>query len=112
MVILGDDLRLVRITKVVGVGCNFIKFGVEALGSSSKDEVPVQRIIISFSPDDFHLTCVQCLKHYFFHRFLKLMRDVVDVERVWDESEMMAQEDLNAGYGKLLCNMFRFIIWE
>jgi hypothetical protein len=41
MVILGDDLRLVRITKVVGVGCNFIMFGVEMLGSSSKDEVPV-----------------------------------------------------------------------
>ena len=92
MVILGDDLRLVRITKVVGVGCNFIKFGVETLGSSSKDEVPVQRIIISFFSDDFHLTCIQCLKHYFFHRFLKLMREVVDVERVWDESEMMAQE--------------------
>jgi len=40
-VILGDNLRLVKITKVVGVGHNFIKFGVEVLGSSSKDEVPV-----------------------------------------------------------------------
>ena len=41
MVILGDNLRLVRITKVVGVECNFIKFGVEMLESSSKNEVPV-----------------------------------------------------------------------
>jgi hypothetical protein len=40
-VILGDDLRLVKITEVIGVGRNFIKFGVEMLGSSSKDEVPV-----------------------------------------------------------------------
>ena len=112
MVILGDDLRLVKITKVVGVGRNFIKFGVETLGSSSKDEVPVRRIIISFSPDDFRLTRFQRLKCYFFRRFLKSMRDVADVERVWDESEVMAQEDLNAGYGKLLCEMFRFMIWE
>jgi hypothetical protein len=111
-VILGDDLRLVKITKVVGVGRNFIKFGVETLGSSSKDEVPVRRIIISFSPDDFRLTRFQRLKCYFFRRFLKSMRDVADVERVWDESEVMAQEDLNAGYGKLLCEMFRFMIWE
>jgi len=55
----GDDLRLVKITKVVGVGCNFIKFGVETLGSASKDEIPVQRIIVSFSLDGFHLTCSQ-----------------------------------------------------
>jgi hypothetical protein len=41
MVVLGDDLRLVKITKVVGVGRNFIKFGVEMLGSASKDEIPV-----------------------------------------------------------------------
>jgi hypothetical protein len=41
MVVLGDDLRLVKITKVVGVGRNFIKFGVEMLGSTSKDEIPV-----------------------------------------------------------------------
>ena len=40
------------------------------------------------------------------------MRDIVDVERVWDESEVMAQEDLNADYGNLLCEMFGFMIWE
>jgi hypothetical protein len=40
------------------------------------------------------------------------MRDVADVERVWYQSEMVVQEDLNAGYGKLLCKMFRFMIWE
>jgi hypothetical protein len=111
-VILGDNLRLVKITEVVGVGRNFIKFGVETLGSSSRDEVPVQRIIISFSPDGFHLTCSQRLKCYLFHWFLKSMRDIADVERVWDESEVMAQEDLNADYGKLLGEMFGFMIWE
>jgi len=112
MVILGDNLRLVKVTKVVGVGHNFIKFGVEALESSSKDEVPVQRIIISFSLDGFRLTRFQHLKRYLFCRFLKLMRDVADVERAWDESEVMAQEDLNTDYGKLLCEMFGFMIWE
>ena len=111
-VILGNDLRLVRITKVVGVGRNFIKFGVEMLGSSSKNEVPVRRIIISFSLNAFHLTRFHHLKHYFFRRFLKSMRDVADVERVWDESEVMVQEDLNAGYEKLLCELFRFMIWK
>jgi hypothetical protein len=111
-VILGDDLRLVKITKVVGVGRNFIKFGVETLGSSSKDEVPVQRIIVSFSPDGFHLTRSQRLKHYLFCWFLTSMRDIVDVERVWDESEVMAQDDLNTDYGKLLGEMFGFMMWE
>jgi hypothetical protein len=104
-VVLGDDLRLVKITKVVGVGCNFIKFRVETLGSASKDEIPVRRIIVSFSPDGFHLTCSQHFKHYFLHWFLTLMRDIVDAERVWDEFEVMAQDDLNADYGKLLGKM-------
>jgi hypothetical protein len=111
-VVLGDDLRLVKITKVVGVGHNFLKFEDETLGSSSKDEVPVHRIIISFSLDGFHLSHCQCLKHYLFHWFLTSMRDIVDVERVWDESEVMAQEDLNADYGKLLGEMFGFMMWE
>jgi len=35
-VILGDELALVRITRVVGVGQNFVKFGVEVSGSSSR----------------------------------------------------------------------------
>ena len=112
MVVLGDDLRLVKITKVVGVGCNFIKFGVETLGSTSKDEVPVRRIIISFSLDGFYLNCSQCFKHYFLCWFLTLMRDIVDAERVWDESEVVAQDDLNVDYGKLLGEMFGFIMWE
>jgi hypothetical protein len=105
-------MRLVKITKVVWVGRNFIKFGVEMLGSASKDEIPVRRIIISFSPDGFHLTRSQCFKHYFLHWFLTLMRDIVDAERVWDESEVMAQDDLNMDYGKLLGEMFGFIMWE
>jgi len=40
------------------------------------------------------------------------MRDIVDVERVWDESEVMAQDDLNVDYGKLLGEMFGFMMWE
>ena len=40
------------------------------------------------------------------------MRDILDVERVWDESEVMVQEDLNADYGKFLGEMFRFMMWE
>jgi hypothetical protein len=40
-VMLGDDLRLVRITKVVGVRHNFIKFGVEMLESFFTDEITV-----------------------------------------------------------------------
>jgi hypothetical protein len=35
---LGDNLVLARITGIVGVGRNFIKFGVETLGSSFKDD--------------------------------------------------------------------------
>jgi hypothetical protein len=111
-VVLGDDLRLVNITMVVGVGRNFIKFVVETLGSTSKDKIPVGRIIISCSPDGFHLTRSQCFKHYFLHWFLTLMRDIADAERVWDESEVMAQDDLSADYGKLLGKMFGFIMWE
>jgi hypothetical protein len=81
MVTLGDDLRLARITRVKGVGRNFIKFGVEALGSSSKDEISVRRMIVSFSPDNFHLTRFQRFKLRFFGKFLKSMRDIADENR-------------------------------
>jgi len=111
-VVLGDNLRLVKITKVEGVGRNFIKFGVKTLGSASKDEIPVQRIIVSFSPDGFHLNRSQRFKRYFLRWFLTSMRDIVDAERVWDESEVVAQDDLNVDYGKLLGEMFGFIMWE
>jgi len=50
---LGDNLVLVRITGTVGVGCNFIKFGVENLGSSFRNKIPVKRMIVSFSPRRF-----------------------------------------------------------
>ena len=40
------------------------------------------------------------------------MKDIVDVERVWDESEVMAKDDLNADYGKLLGEMFGFMMWD
>ncbi|KIM80363.1 hypothetical protein PILCRDRAFT_9562 [Piloderma croceum F 1598] len=89
-------MRLAKITEAVGVGHNFIKFGVEMLESSSKDEVPVQRRF----------------KHYFFRWFLTSMKDIADVERVWDESEVMAKDDLNVDYGKLLGEMFGFMMWE
>ncbi|KIM78190.1 hypothetical protein PILCRDRAFT_11409 [Piloderma croceum F 1598] len=111
-VILGDNLRLAKITEAVGVGRNFIKFGVEMLESPSKDEVPVRRVIVSCLPDGFCLTRSQRFKHYFFHWFLMSMKDIVDVERVWDESEVMAKDDLNADYGKLLGEMFGFMMWE
>jgi hypothetical protein len=55
-VVLGDNLVLVRITGIVGVGRNFIKFGVETLGSSFRNEIPIKRMIVSFSPDIFHLS--------------------------------------------------------
>ena len=53
--ILGDNLVLARITGVVGAGCNFVKFGVETLGSSFRDKISVKRMIISFSPDIFRI---------------------------------------------------------
>src|ERR1700728_2550813 len=112
-VILGNESALARITRVMGVGWNFVKFGVEALGCSSKDEIPVQKMIISFSPDILHLTCLQCLKLLFFCRFLKSTRDFsADENRVWDESEARTQEELAVDYGKLICEMFGDIIWE
>jgi hypothetical protein len=56
MRVLGDNFVLARITGVVGVGRNFVKFRVEMLGSSFRDEIPVKRMIISFSLDVFCLT--------------------------------------------------------
>ncbi|KIM72554.1 hypothetical protein PILCRDRAFT_16019 [Piloderma croceum F 1598] len=111
-VILGDDMRLAKITEAVGVGRNFIKFGVEMLESSSKDEVPVRRVIVSCLLDGFRLTHSQHFKCYFFCWFLTSMKDIVDVERVWDESEVMAKDDLNMDYGKLLGKMFGFMMWD
>jgi hypothetical protein len=40
------------------------------------------------------------------------MRDIIDENRDWDDSEVMVQRDLNADYGKMLCEMFGFMIWE
>jgi hypothetical protein len=110
-VILGDELVLVRITRVVGVGRNFVKFGVEALGSTSKGEIPVKRMIVSFSPDVLRLTRLQRLKLFLFRRFLKSLRDFTDEERVWDESDVI-QGGPSVDYGKLICDMFGDIAWD
>jgi hypothetical protein len=82
----------------VGVGRNFIKFGVEMLGSSFKDEIPVKRMIVSFSPDIFGLSCSQCFKCSFFPWFLKSMRDFADVDRIFDEFDVEKQNGLSADY--------------
>ena len=101
MMILGEDLRLARVTRVEGVGRNFIKFGVEALGSPSKDEISVRRMIIFFPPDSFCLTQFQCFKLQYFRKFLKSMRDIVDENRDWDDLKMQVQRDSNMDYGKI-----------
>jgi hypothetical protein len=111
-VILGDDLVLARITRVVGVGCNYVKFGVETLGSSVKDEIPVKRMIVSFSLDIFRLTRVQHLKCFLFCRFLKLMKDFADEDRVWDGFDVERQRGLSVDYGQMICDMFGSIDWE
>jgi hypothetical protein len=111
-VILGDNLVLARITGVVGVGCNFVKFRVEMLGSSFRDEIPVKRMIISFSPDIFHLSCSQRFKCFFFPRFLKSMRDFADVDRIFDGFDAERQRGLSVDYGKVICDMFGGIDWE
>ena len=111
-VILGDNLVLVRITGIVGVGCNFVKFGVEMLGSSFRDKIPVNRMLISFSPDIFHLSCSQCFKCFFFPRLLKSMRDFADVDRIFDGFDAERQRGLSVDYRKVICDMFGGIDWE
>ena len=105
--ILGDNLVLARITRVVGVGRNFVRFGVETLGSSFRDKIPVKRMIISFSPDIFHITCFQCIKCFFFPRFLKSMKDFVDADRIFNGYDVERQRGLSVDYGKVICDMFR-----
>ena len=111
-VVLGDNLVLARITEIVGVGRNFIKFGVEMLGSSFRDKIPVKRMIISFSPDVFRLSCSQRLKCSVFPWFLKLMRDFADADRVFDEAEAEKANGQSAEYGRIICDMFGFIDWD
>jgi hypothetical protein len=111
-VVLGDILVLARITGIVGVGRNFVKFGVETLGSSFRNEIPVKRMIISFSPDVFHLPRSQRFKCFFFPRFLKSMRDFADVDRIFDESDAEKQNGLAADYGRVICDMFGGIDWD
>ena len=111
-VVLGDNLVLARITGIVGVGRNFIKFGVEMLGSSFRDEIPVKMTIVSFSPDVFRLSCSQCFKCSFFPWFLKSMRDFADVGRIFDEIDAEKQNGLSADYGRVICDMFGGIDWD
>jgi hypothetical protein len=111
-VVLGDNLVLVRITGIVGVGHNFVKFGVETLGSSFREEIPVKRMIVSFSPDIFHLSHSQRFKCSFFPWLLKLMRDFADVDRIFDEFDAEKQNGLSADYGRVICDMFGGIDWD
>jgi hypothetical protein len=102
-VILGDNLVLARITGIVGV---------KTLGSSFRDEIPVKRMIISFSPDVFHLSRSQCFKCFFFPRFLKLMKDFADADRIFDGFNAERQSRLSVDYGKVICDMFGGIDWD
>jgi hypothetical protein len=111
-VVLGDNLVLARITEIVGVGRNFIKFGVEMLGSSFRDKIPVKRMIISFSPDVFRLSCSQRLKCSVFPWFLKLMRDFTDAGRIFDEFAAEKQNELSAEDRRVICDMFGGIDWD
>ena len=61
---------------------------------------------------DNHIFFTRWFSPYLLHWLLTSMRDIVDVERVWDESEVIAQDDLNMDYGKLLGKMFGFMMWE
>jgi hypothetical protein len=111
-VVLGDNLVLARITGIVGVGHNFIKFGVETLGSSFRNKIPVKRMIVSIPPDVFHLSRSQHFKCSFFPWFLKSMRDFADADRIFDEVEAEKQNGQSADYGRIICNMFGFIDWN
>jgi hypothetical protein len=111
-VVLDDNLVLARITGIVGVGCNFFKFGVETLGSSFRDEIPVKSMIVSFSPDVFCLSRSQHFKCSFFPWFLKSMRDFADADRIFDESDAEKQNELAADYGRIICDMFGGIDWD
>ena len=110
--VLGDNLVLVRITGVVGVGRNFIKFGVDTLGSSFRNEIPVRRMIVSIPPDVFCLSRSQRFKCSYFPWFLKSMRDFADVDRVFDEAEAEKANGQSAEYGRIICDMFGFIDWD
>ena len=65
--------------------------------------------MIFFSPDIFHLTCLQRLKNFFFHKFLKSMKDFVDEDRVWNGFDVKRQRVLSVDYGQIICDMFRNI---
>jgi hypothetical protein len=111
-VILGNNLVLAKVTGVVGVGRNFVKFGVEMLGSSFRDKIPVKRMIVSFPPDIFCLFCSQHFKCFFFPWFLKLIRDFADVDRFFDGFDVEKQKGLSVDYGRVICDMFGGIDWD
>jgi hypothetical protein len=111
-VILGDNLVLARVTGIVGVGRNFIKFGVETLGSSCRNEIPVKRMIVSFSPEVFRLSRFQRFKCSFLPWSLKSMRDFADADRVFDEVEAEKQNGQLTDHGKIICDTFGYIDWE
>jgi hypothetical protein len=111
-VVLGDNLVLARIIGIVGVVHNFIKFGVETLGSSFRDEIPVKRMIISFSPDIFCLSHSQHFKCFFFPRFLKSMRDFANADRIFEGFDAERQKGLSIDYGRVICDMFGGIDWD
>jgi hypothetical protein len=103
-VVLGDNLVLAKITGIVGR--NFVNFGLETLGSSFRNKIPVKRMIVSFPPDVFRLSHSQHFKYSFFPWFLKLMRDFADADRIFDEVEAEKQNGLAADYGRVICDMF------
>jgi hypothetical protein len=111
-VVLGDNLVLARITGMVRVGRNFIKFGVETLGSSFRNELPVKWMIVSFPLDVFRLSRSQRFKCSFFPWFLKSMRDFADADTIFDEVEVEKLNGQSADYGRIICDMFGGIDWD
>jgi hypothetical protein len=85
---------------------------VETLGSSFRNEIPVKRLIVSFSPDVFRFSRSQRFKCSFFPWFLKSMRDFADADRIFDESDAEKQNRLLADYGRVICDMFGGIDWD
>ena len=85
---------------------------METLGSSFRNEIPVKRMIVSFSPDVFRLSRFQRFKRSFLPWSLKLMRDFADADRVFDEVEAEKQNGQLTDYGRIICDTFGYIDWE
>ena len=79
-VVLGTTYRKAKIVGPDRVGRNYIMMKLEEVGKVPKDQIAIQRMVVSTCPSSqfYQLSFRQCLLRFFINRFLGTFRNFAD----------------------------------